>query len=627
MNNMSYICKKCGNELTDDALFCSRCGEKVTITAPKCPNCGRELSEYAKFCAFCGTKICGDSQPLSEQSSEHTAEQPEGALLPDFEPAVEEQTDHSKDIIDSQSKSTQRLDIYKQLKSYEQAGKDNTVEYHELLKKEKKAYFWNKLIGFIAAIMACCLVPILFGEGGIGIKSLKVTVLGFAFAIPMFLCSSRIQKLTGIKVGISLSSLFANKTKDEETAEEKEIDAGMDYFTRCVKGRHPGADRTVRILMVVATVIAIVCFAICIGAEINFWESLQLALMLLYSIAAVIYGIWTFKFAIILILLAIGAILSLFSDDKGISSYPINTETSQPVSSQAEDTCVTISGARLDEYNGKEAIVVSYSWTNTTNSKTSAIYNVAIHAYQNDIELEKAYFTDADDELLSRNIKPGVTVDLEEAFYLDDPDADILVEATPWIALNGEVYISETFTRSTEQASESDNDRSSWEYDDYVRYYGVDPADYGYMWYNEIRSGPLDEFFEYAVEAIYGESNTSTSRLYDISNPYEANLTPDDFIGTWRTDGGIIFTIQYTDGEYSIDLSENEGLGILGGWFSEKLYNVEGTFCGLAGSNGVTEFSVSYEYGSEPPINSWLTLILVDSAGQEIYDYVPLISN
>ena len=63
------------------------------------------------------------------------------------------------------------------------------------------------------------------------------------------------------------------------------------------------------------------------------------------------------------------------------------------------------------------------------------------------------------------------------------------------------------------------------------------------------------------------------------------------------------------------------------GWFSEKLYNVEGTFCGLAGSNGVTEFSVSYEYGSEPPINSWLTLILVDSAGQEIYDYVPLISN
>ena len=32
MNNMSYICKKCGNELTDDALFCSRCGEKALKT-------------------------------------------------------------------------------------------------------------------------------------------------------------------------------------------------------------------------------------------------------------------------------------------------------------------------------------------------------------------------------------------------------------------------------------------------------------------------------------------------------------------------------------------------------------------------------------------------------------------
>lgn len=547
--------------------------------------------------------------------------------MPDFEPAVEEQTDHSKDTIDSQSESTRQLDLYKQLKSYEQAGKDNTVEYHELLKREKKSYFWSKLLGFQSAIMGYFLVQILFGEGGIGTKLLKLSILGFAYAILSALIFMRLRKLTGIKVGFTLSSLCGSKTKEEESAEEKEIDVGTDYFNRCFKARHSGADRAVRILTIATAVVAIIYFIVCISLKINFWESLRLALSLLYSVTSVIYGIWTFKFAIILILLAIGAILSLFSDDKGISSYPINTETSQPVSSQAEDTCVTISGARLDEYNGKEAIVVSYSWTNTTNSKTSAIYNVAIHAYQNDIELEKAHFTDADDELLSRNIKPGVTVDLEEAFYLDDPDADILVEATPWIALNGEVYISETFTRSSEQASESDNDRSSWEYDDYVRYYGVDPADYGYMWYNEIRSGPLDEFFEYAVEAIYGESNTSTSRLYDISNPYEANLTPDDFIGTWRTDGGIIFTIQYTDGEYSIDLSENEGLGILGGWFSEKLYNVEGTFCGLAGSNGVTEFSVSYEYGSEPPINSWLTLILVDSAGQEIYDYVPLISN
>ena len=625
MNNMSYICKKCGNELTDDALFCSRCGEKVTITAPKCPNCGRELSEYAKFCAFCGTKICGDSQPLSEQSSEHTAEQPEGTLLPDFEPAVEEQTDHSKDTIDSQSESTRQLDLYKQLKSYEQAGKDNTVEYHELLKREKKSYFWSKLLGFQSAIMGYFLVQILFGEGGIGTKLLKLSILGFAYAILSALIFMRLRKLTGIKVGFTLSSLCGSKTKEEESAEEKEIDVGTDYFNRCFKARHSGADRAVRILTIATAVVAIIYFIVCISLKINFWESLRLALSLLYSVTSVIYGIWTFKFAIILILLAIGAILSLFSDDKGISSYPINTETSQPVSSQAEDTCVTISGARLDEYNGKEAIVVSYSWTNTTNSKTSAIYNVAIHAYQNDIELEKAYFTDADDELLSRNIKPGVTVDLEEAFYLDDPDADILVEATPWIALNGEVYISETFTRSSEQASESDNDRSSWEYDDYVRYYGVDPADYGYMWYNEIRSGPLDEFFEWAIEDI--STQTNGSRLYEITDPREANLTPDDFIGTWQTEGGILFTIKNMDGQYVIDLSENEDLGILGGWFSQNLYNIEGDFGGMAGDYGVTSFSVFYEYGSEYPLNTWLSLSLTTSDGTEIWDVVPLISN
>ena len=167
----------------------------------------------------------------------------------------------------------------------------------------------------------------------------------------------------------------------------------------------------------------------------------------------------------------------------------------------------------------------------------------------------------------------------------------------------------------------ADDDRSTWDYDDYVNYYGFDPADYGYMWYNEARSGPLDEFFEWANEELTQADNSS--RLYSISDPFNADLSPDDFVGTWETQNGIIFTIQYLDGEYTIDLSENN-LGILGGRFSDYLYNVEDAFCGMAGTSGTTSFSVYYEYGSDYPTSSWLVLDLTESSGNEVLDYVPL---
>lgn len=45
-------CKKCGNDMEDDASKCTSCGyEKPRV----CPNCGAEILSKSKFCSECGT--------------------------------------------------------------------------------------------------------------------------------------------------------------------------------------------------------------------------------------------------------------------------------------------------------------------------------------------------------------------------------------------------------------------------------------------------------------------------------------------------------------------------------------------------------------------------------------------
>lgn len=205
-------------------------------------------------------------------------------------------------------------------------------------------------------------------------------------------------------------------------------------------------------------------------------------------------------------------------------------------------------------------------------------------------------------------------------------DAPVASQATPSLAPTPDPTPAPT--PSPEPASvgstTNEEDRSTWEYEDYVDYYGIDPADYGYMWFNEIKSGPLDEFFDWVIEEINGETNTS--RLYQ--DTWLIDLTPDDFVGTWQTEGGIVFSIDNMDGTYTIDLSENEDLHILGGIFSTDIHNIEDDFCGMAGSNGVTSFSVTYEYSTDSPeTNTWLRLEFVDSEGATVEDRVPLVSH
>lgn len=60
------ICKKCGNEITDDSMFCQECGTPIE-QKKLCSKCGNELGEGAVFCQKCGTPVEAEEQVASNK--------------------------------------------------------------------------------------------------------------------------------------------------------------------------------------------------------------------------------------------------------------------------------------------------------------------------------------------------------------------------------------------------------------------------------------------------------------------------------------------------------------------------------------------------------------------------------
>ena len=372
-----------------------------------CRFCGAENTDESIFCKKCGAKIievATNDPDATAQDESSTVEAP--------------------------------VDIYQKLKLLEDNNQNYTLEYDALMKKEKKAYFWFKMSIFVIAVSTFFFTHGILGDMLFSQRILNF-VIGIGVAVLVLIGFNRIEKITGIKVGF---------TRSEETSgEEKAREERTNYFFRCVNQKHAGAIRVIAVLNGIAFALAVIYLVVCLCSGSAFRISLEMALILWCTLLIICTGIWTFKAAIVLVILALSGILLLFPQLDSIYTPDFSGDTASSYNAR-ESSCVTLNGARLDKDNGQSILVISYTWTNLTDSATSAAYSVAIHAYQNGVELKKAYFSDIDDELWTRNIKPDTTIDLEIAFYIDDTSNEVSVEATPWIALDGEVYTSKIYT-------------------------------------------------------------------------------------------------------------------------------------------------------------------------------------
>lgn len=111
---------------------------------------------------------------------------------------------------------------------------------------------------------------------------------------------------------------------------------------------------------------------------------------------------------------------------------------------------VEIKNARLTKnYEGKPVVVITYGFTNNSSEPQAFWLTIDDTVYQNGVGLEKAYVLDDNDPYDEANqnkeIKSGVTLDVDVAYILNDTETDIEVEAKEIVSFTNDV-VTRTFS-------------------------------------------------------------------------------------------------------------------------------------------------------------------------------------
>jgi hypothetical protein len=111
---------------------------------------------------------------------------------------------------------------------------------------------------------------------------------------------------------------------------------------------------------------------------------------------------------------------------------------------------VEIKGCSLvKDYEGKSVAVVTFSFTNNSSVASSFEGTFEVYAYQNGIEAEDSWYLSDEDYDNNNNqykdIKPGTTIEVKEAFTLNDTSSPLEVEVGQFFSFDT-TKVTKTFT-------------------------------------------------------------------------------------------------------------------------------------------------------------------------------------
>lgn len=144
---------------------------------------------------------------------------------------------------------------------------------------------------------------------------------------------------------------------------------------------------------------------------------------------------------VLVLIFAIFGMASSSSEDSSEATEKDQVQASNSSNNTLGDYVVEIKGARMTKtYDNKDAIVITYTFTNNSSSPQAFAYSIEDAVFQNDIGLNKAYvLTDSDnytDDNQYKEIKTGATLDVDVAYELNDTTSDIDVELSEYLSLS-----------------------------------------------------------------------------------------------------------------------------------------------------------------------------------------------
>lgn len=106
---------------------------------------------------------------------------------------------------------------------------------------------------------------------------------------------------------------------------------------------------------------------------------------------------------------------------------------------------VSIDDATLTtDYAGNQALLVNFTFTNNSDDEASFAVNIMDKAFQNGVQLDTAIVADADTSTSLNTIKPGATINVSQAFALNDT-SPVTVEVSETFSFSSDLIAEKTF--------------------------------------------------------------------------------------------------------------------------------------------------------------------------------------
>lgn len=110
------------------------------------------------------------------------------------------------------------------------------------------------------------------------------------------------------------------------------------------------------------------------------------------------------------------------------------------------DYAVTIDSCKqTKDYQGKAAVVITYTWTNNSDKATSFMVAITDKAFQDGVQLDTAILGNGDSSNLMKDVKPGKSLQVTQAFLLDSKTEPVTIECSELISFNDALLAKKTF--------------------------------------------------------------------------------------------------------------------------------------------------------------------------------------